>query len=249
MANERLRSALLQRGLTPQTAAESLGVDAKTVERWISRERIPYPKHRYALAALLQEPEGYLWPQPEPQRQYADVEAIFPTRAEFIQKMPPREILKSAETVDMMGLSLNLFCQQHSDSDTLRLLASGTIFRCLFLEPRGVHIRSREREEGHDADVLTKLTEINIASSQRLRTRIPADSPGAILIRTYDEPARFNITVIDKRTCIIQPYLHRARGVESPTLIARRSEQPGLFETFSQVFESMWATGKELGAK
>ncbi|WP_369690116.1 DUF5919 domain-containing protein [Nocardia inohanensis] len=47
----------------------------------------------------------------------------------------------------------------------------------------------------------------------------------------------------------MQPYLPRARGVDSPTLVARRSDHAGLFDTFNQVFETDWATGKEVGAQ
>jgi hypothetical protein len=36
MPNERLRAALLEHGLTPATLSEQIGVDNKTVERWIS---------------------------------------------------------------------------------------------------------------------------------------------------------------------------------------------------------------------
>ncbi|WP_067839582.1 DUF5919 domain-containing protein [Nocardia lijiangensis] len=249
MANERLRTALLQNGLTPQSAAESLGVDAKTVERWITKERVPYPKHRYALTALLHESEDYLWPEAAPRRQFADVEAVYTTRAEFTQAMPPRQLFEGATTIDMSGLSLNLLCQQYSDNDLLKLVAAGTTIRCLFLDPDGKHIRAREEEEGHNTGVLTSLTEINIRSLIRLQNKISARSTGAILIRTYDEPVRFNITVIDKKTCITQPYLPSARGVESPTFVARRTDQPGIFDTFAQVFESMWSTGKEVAAE
>ncbi len=35
MPNERLRAALLERGLTPAALGEEIGVDQKTVERWI----------------------------------------------------------------------------------------------------------------------------------------------------------------------------------------------------------------------
>jgi len=62
MANDRLRDALLTKGLTPADAAVKIGVDPKTVERWITQSRVPYGKHRHALAALVQESERYLWP-------------------------------------------------------------------------------------------------------------------------------------------------------------------------------------------
>ena len=41
MANDRLRDALLSKGLTPEVLAERLAVDPKTVERWITQGRTP----------------------------------------------------------------------------------------------------------------------------------------------------------------------------------------------------------------
>src|SRR4030088_3122439 len=61
MPNERLRATLLECGVTPSALGEELGVDHKTVERWISG-RVPYRRHRYAVASRLGVDEAYLWP-------------------------------------------------------------------------------------------------------------------------------------------------------------------------------------------
>ena len=61
MPNERLRATLLERGLTPSALGEELGVDHKTVERWIAG-RVPYRKYRYDVASRLGVDEAYLWP-------------------------------------------------------------------------------------------------------------------------------------------------------------------------------------------
>ena len=61
MPNERLRTTILEKGLTPVELAASLNVDPKSVERWISG-RTPYRRHRYAVAAKLGVDEAYLWP-------------------------------------------------------------------------------------------------------------------------------------------------------------------------------------------
>jgi transcriptional regulator with XRE-family HTH domain len=60
--NERLRDAMQRAGLSADNVAEELKVDAKTVERWITQGRSPYPKYRGKLAATLRETERYLWP-------------------------------------------------------------------------------------------------------------------------------------------------------------------------------------------
>src|SRR5712691_9565076 len=62
MANERLRAALLQKGMTPAALADALQVDPKTVERWITMGREPYRRHRYTVATLLGVDEAFLWP-------------------------------------------------------------------------------------------------------------------------------------------------------------------------------------------
>src|SRR4051794_39496766 len=61
MANERLRTALLQQGVTPNVLADDVGVDPKTIERWISG-RIPYRRHRHQVSVRLRVDESYLWP-------------------------------------------------------------------------------------------------------------------------------------------------------------------------------------------
>jgi hypothetical protein len=53
MRNERLRALLLERGKTPDQLAEHVRVDAKTVERWITRGRLPYRRHRFEVASFL----------------------------------------------------------------------------------------------------------------------------------------------------------------------------------------------------
>jgi transcriptional regulator with XRE-family HTH domain len=61
MANDRLRTAMLEHGVNAVELAESVGVDPKSVERWISG-RTPYRRHRYAVAAKLGVDEAYPWP-------------------------------------------------------------------------------------------------------------------------------------------------------------------------------------------
>jgi predicted site-specific integrase-resolvase len=58
MPNDRLRDALMNANLTPDEVAPQLKVDPKTVERWITTGRAPYPKHRHKLAAILRKSEA-----------------------------------------------------------------------------------------------------------------------------------------------------------------------------------------------
>jgi hypothetical protein len=242
--------------------------------RWLSRDiqGLPYAHHCRILEAMLpgwtaeqlfKEHTGGIEFVPEPPSStgagrsakpsqptaqgMADVTAVFPSRPAFSHEIPPHKLFDGAEQINMVGLSLNLLCQSYPDRSLLDLLESGTVVQCLFLDPAGRYIKEREQEESHPQGVLSTLTTLNIQTLQRLHGKLSPEARGNLRIRTYDEAVRFNITVIDDATCVVQPYLPDARGVESPTLVIEKQPgPPGLFETFSQVFESMWARSTEV---
>ena len=55
MANERLRAVLTRDGWTLTDFAEAVGVDPKTVERWITKERTPHRRIAVTAAKRLGE--------------------------------------------------------------------------------------------------------------------------------------------------------------------------------------------------
>lgn len=120
--------------------------------------------------------------------------------------------------------------------------------RLLFIDPAGDAVRRYESDEGYRAGQIAALTELNIqAVQQRVQSRLSANCPGRIELRAYDETTRFNLVLIDRERCVMQPYLPETRGVDSPTfLIQRASATVGLFPTFEQVFASLWDRGTEL---
>src|SRR5947209_7016735 len=92
MRNERLRALLLERGTTLDQLAEHAQVDAKTVERWITRGRTPYRRHRFEVATFLGVDESYIWPDALGRDEVAvvsesEVVAVYPHRSEV-----PRDV-------------------------------------------------------------------------------------------------------------------------------------------------------------
>ncbi len=76
--NETLCRALLEASLSEEDIAVRLQVDPKTVRRWLEG-RMPYPRHRWALAAMLGLGETSLWPQLRSARSRPDeVQAVYP---------------------------------------------------------------------------------------------------------------------------------------------------------------------------
>ncbi|WP_433436994.1 DUF5919 domain-containing protein [Nonomuraea sp. CA-141351] len=175
----------------------------------------------------------------------ADVTAVFSSRSAFSSAYPASALLDRAKGINAAGLSLNMLCQNYPDYQLRRLLESGTRIRCLFLDPNGQAIRAREAEEGHIENTLTTLTALNISVLTRLRDRLDPASAQRLELHVYDETIRFNILIVDRALCVVQPYLPQARGVDSPTLVIRdNTAAEGLFPVFDQVFSEMWERSK-----
>jgi hypothetical protein len=60
--NIRLRDAILASGMEPTHLARKIGVDPKSVERWVTKGRIPHPRHRWKACQILEREESELWP-------------------------------------------------------------------------------------------------------------------------------------------------------------------------------------------
>lgn len=243
-----------------------------TFYRWLSGDlrKLPYPGHCRILEAML---PGWsvndlfrIKDRTEPQlaRQqrtedsdagessnntpFADLVAVFTSRSSFSYRLPPDELFNGATDICAAGLSLNLLCQQFGDRHLRSLLDDGCQVRCLFLDPHGGAIKTRENEEGYDSGLLSSLTDFNLQVLERLRAQLSEDARPRLRVHVYDEPLRFNVTIIDHRMCVAQPYLPTLRGVDSPTfVIERREEEPGLFAIFEQVVDSLWERSRPVG--
>jgi transcriptional regulator with XRE-family HTH domain len=66
MANENLKNALHDAGLTSEALAEIVQVDPKTVQRWVAGKATPYRRHRAKIAQALNLIEQQLWPEDNP---------------------------------------------------------------------------------------------------------------------------------------------------------------------------------------
>jgi transcriptional regulator with XRE-family HTH domain len=154
MRNERLRALLLERGQTPDKLAEAVGVDAKTVERWITKGRTPYRSHRYAVATFLGVDESYIWPDALGRDDVAvvsesEVVAVYPHRSEV-----PRDVwghlFSQAEREISVLVYSGLFLSE--DAGIQRILkdkvAAGVRVRILLGDPDSEVVAQRGEDEG-----------------------------------------------------------------------------------------------------
>ena len=162
MPNERFRAALLERGLTPSALGEELGVDHKTVERWIAG-RVPYRKYRYEVASRLGVDEAYLWPGALSREQVAaasdsEVVAVYPHRSDVPRDAWGRLFDSAQREIGVLVYS-GLFLAE--DSGIQKILAAkagaGVRVRILLGDPASPQVADRGADEGVDDAMAAKI--------------------------------------------------------------------------------------------
>ncbi|GAA4838701.1 DUF5919 domain-containing protein [Saccharopolyspora rosea] len=240
MANERLRDALLRKGLTNEHVAKSMGVDPKTVERWITKGRTPYPRHRRTIAAMLRESESYLWPDSVSDERRAEV-----AESELIQMYPHRNsipvdvwdrlIRDSADTVEILvHAALFLVERPTFIKDLRRKAENGARIRLLFGDPHSDEIELRSAEEQLGAGTLGGRIRDALAFYRPVKD---VDGIEMRLHRTtlYNSIFRFDDEMI------VNTHIYGFQGAYAPALHLRQLSAGGLFEIYSESFESVWA--------
>ena len=150
--NEPLRQALLRAGLREDDVAAQLGVDPKTVRRWLTG-RVPYPNSRAALADLVGANEADLWPdaggpltshtRPE------ELAAVYPHRWAIPRDVWKRFFESAEHEISVLAYSA-LFLAE--DAGMLAIIAdkarSGVRVRFALGDPDSATVAQRGQEEG-----------------------------------------------------------------------------------------------------
>ncbi|MEV0792586.1 helix-turn-helix transcriptional regulator [Kribbella sp. NPDC050459] len=152
MANERLRAAILENGLTTPALATDLGVDVKTVERWVNG-RTPYRRYRYAVSSRLGVDEGYLWPDALTKDQVtsasaSEIVAVYPHRSE-VPRDTWRRLFESADEEIGVLVYAGLFLAE--DAGLHRIIRkkakAGARVRFLVGDQHDPHVADRGEQE------------------------------------------------------------------------------------------------------
>lgn len=176
---------------------------------------------------------------------FSGIAGVYPTRSEFMSRVPIQDLFDGASTIRAAGLSLNLLCQQYGDSRLTKLIENGTTVSCLFLDPSGSAIAQREKEEGYEKGELSALTQLNANTlNTRVRNRLSEAANARLFLAKYDQVIRFNVVLVDDRVCIMQPYLPAVRGIDSPTFMITNNRPDGLYAVFVEVFDWLWEKGE-----
>jgi hypothetical protein len=229
--NETLCHALLQAGLNEEDVAARLGVDTKTVRRWIEGRALPYRRHRWALAALLSTAETDLWPQ---------LRSAHPRPEELVAIYPHLGTVPRAVWLRLFGSAQrNISLLDHrerpltADRDVARVLAEKvtadlTVRICL-AEPGDAEVSagpgpSTPTADLHDAPGLYAP----FRQSGNVEIRVHRKAPYNFIYRADDQ-------------LLVAQHAYAIPAEHAPALHLQRTADGSMFTAYLESFERTWA--------
>lgn len=244
MTNERLRAAITDAGLSLQDFGEKVGVDPKTVERWIGTDRTPHRTHRMSAAHILGKSDVFLWPATG-----SDPRTRSATRAEFVDLYPSRGALpvstweefidNSREAIDLLAFA-GSFLHDSVPEFAERIAAratNGVRIRLLYGDPESSAVALRGEEEGIGELMAARcrLTWNYLTPLLQGVAGIEARMHGSTL---YASLFRFDDQLL------VNPHALGAPAGHSPIMHVNRIPGGRLFAHYMESFERTWQTAK-----
>lgn len=240
MANERLRAAIFASRFDLDGIAHELGVDRKTVERWIAG-RMPYKKHRYDLAALLNADPGYIWPAESAEASsdlaLAEVVAIYPVRSTVPNQVWIDLFHQAEHEIDMLVYAGFWLSEDPAIRKVLQRKAdAGVKVRLLLGDPGCEAVEQRGRDEGIGSAVAAKIGNA-IHNYRELRKHAEVD------LRLHDTVLYNSIYRADDQM-LVNNHLYGMPAHMTPLIHLRRVTGAELFANYADSFERVWCVSK-----
>jgi hypothetical protein len=236
-----LARALSGVGMDAADVASQLGVDPKTVQRWLSG-RVPYPRHRAALADLTGWTVHDMWPnvaQPvDPDSVHDEVRVVYPHRS-AVPVDAWRHLFASAEhEIGVLAYS-GLFLAE--DTAAQRVLhdkaRAGVRVRIILGDLISRHVARRGADEGLDAVMTARIRNALILY------RPLADEPG-VELRLHDTILYNSIYRADD-DLLVNTHAYGHPASRAPVIHLRRTSPDGMAATYLDSFERVWASARD----
>lgn len=228
-----LRAQLDSTGL-----AAAVGVDAKTVNRWLAG-RVPHKRTRAEVARVLHESESTLWPGTRPDLSAgapatAEVVAAYAHRADIPNDVWVSLLVQAARRIDLIGYAYPFVLELLPDASDLIAdkCGEGATVRLAFADPECAHVAERDALEQMQGTLPGRIR--NALSMLGRLAQTPGCAIGLHTTHLYNSVFRFDDQMI------VTPYLVRARGYQHPALHLRKLSPHGIFASFEDQVEQIW---------
>jgi hypothetical protein len=241
MPNESLVSAMRARRLSERELAERVGVDWRTVQRWVSDPaRTPQPRLRWKVAAELQVSEGDVWPNV---RQVVKVGADREVAAVFASHSAvPPTVWQKLVTEARREI---VFCDTVSYWYWYDVPALTRILR----EKAEAGCRVRVTV-GDAADPAVRAdeaaTDIPLTLSSRIKQTLHLLEPLRDVVQVRQTMAGWGRSVYrGDDEAVAHWWLHGQMGIDFPAMHLRRRQSGGLFDQVAvRHVEALWEAAR-----
>jgi hypothetical protein len=238
--NEMLRRALFRARLGEEDVAAHLGVDPKTVQRWLEG-RLPYPRHRRAVSHLLGADEADLWPEAHTahlaRSRPEEIKAVYPHRWAVPHDVW-RQLFGSAHREIAILAHSGLFLAE--DVGLLGLFTdkarAGVKVRIALGDPDSPHVAERGAEEGIGDAVAAKLR--NALTLYRPLIDLPN-----VEIRLH-RTTLYNSLYRADNDLIVNQHAYGAPAANAPVFHLRISQSSDMFGSYVASFDRIWAAAR-----
>lgn len=239
MRNERLQDALVARGITLEELAKKVSVNPKTVERWITQARTPYPRFRHKVAATLNESERYLWPKAvsgdgSTHASRSEVVQIYPHRSDVPGDLWAKLFEKATTYVDIL-VYVGMFMTEKPDLRQIltEKAENGARIRLLYGNKYCSAVKQRSVEEGIGEDTVSAKIDHALAHVR------PLLCVNGIQVRTHQTVLYNSIYRFDDEM-IVNPHVYGKIAAHAPAIHLKRLAAGELFTTYADSFDAVW---------
>lgn len=229
---------MLHAATTPAALASAVGVDLKSVHRWLTEGRLPYPVTRAKVAKVLCQEESFLWPQllespAASDEAMAELTRIWPRRSAVTTATWHALFSSATRQLDLLVVSGGFLIETLDLAEVIRWRAGeGAVVRLLVADPSSPAVDRRAAEvglpwlSGRCATMLRYLSEVDGLDGVTLRSH--STTVHASLFR-FDDLLLVNTSAFGVWAC------------HSPVLQLQRAFSGLLFDFHSSAFERVWA--------
>ncbi|MGQ0773682.1 MAG: helix-turn-helix transcriptional regulator [Pseudonocardiales bacterium] len=237
LRNDRLESSHRANTYSEELFADELGVDRKTVQRWITQGRTPHRNTAGRAAKLLNVPVDWLWPDLERVKNGlnpSEMVALYPHRSETPKHLWLDLIISAQQNIDLFA-NASLFLPEENP-ESINIIkykaANGTKVRILMGDPDSPAMELRGREE-RLFDAIPARIRMALAYYHPL-----TDAPG-VEFRLHRTALYNSIFRFDDQMLINQ-HIYGTYGYLAPILHLRHVEGCDFFDMYMRSFELIW---------